>query len=388
MMKYRVIIIGGGCIGAACLYELAKRGVTDILLLEKQTYGNASTGKSAGIVESNYLDKEDILNTLRSMPVFKEFKEKFDLPYITNGYLRIARENEDMERFAEAAKLQQELGANGRVVIPDEVKSLLPEIDISKIKGGLYDPDAAFIDPYILTSIFIEQARELGAYAKQNTEVLDIKVSNGEVSSVVTDKGEFECEIIINAAGAWGEKIGNMVGAYLPMKAFRRQIVVLDAPGIDHTVPSVMDYIPGKENSGIYFREEVGGKIFAGLHYESFSDTEKDVDPDKYNQHVDSDYIHQISEKLLEIAPGFTDLGYQGGWAGFYPFTPDAKPIVGELEKIKGFYNCLGFAGHGVQVSPVFGQVMADLILDGATDKIDDIERYSAERFSKEAPIF
>lgn len=379
-MKAKVVIIGGGVIGASCLYHLAKKGWTDVVLFEKGYYGSASTGKSAGIVETQYLSEEDIMLRAKSMPLFRQFHQEDELPLEMNGYMRLGRDDGDHEIFSRSVEVQKQYGAEAKVLDPEQIKQLVPDLDVSEVKSALFGPHDAYLDPYILTTIYVQKAKEWGAQAFQNTAVTGIQVENGRVKAVVTDRGTYACDYVINAAGGWADKVGQMVGVELPVKAYRRQVVVLSAPDVHYRVPSVMDYVPGREKEGVYFREERGGKIFAGLHWEAYGDTEAPVDPDNYNQKVDSDYVEKLAERLLETAPGFSNLGLQNGWAGTYPITPDTRPIIGELEEVKGFFNCIGFGGNGVQLSPVFGEAVADLIVEGSTSVID-AAKYDIKRF-------
>jgi sarcosine oxidase, subunit beta len=106
------------------------------------------------------------------------------------------------------------------------------------------------------------------------------------------------------------------------------------------------------------------------------------VDPDNYKQSLDTNYIEELAEKLLESAPGFSKVELQNGWSSVYPITPDNNPIFGELNEVKGFFNCIGFGGFVVQILPVFGEAMAELILDGETNLINT-EKYSLYRFKR-----
>ena len=379
-MKAKVVIIGGGCIGGSCLYYLAKKGLTDVYLIEKDSYGNGSTGKSAGIVETQYTNEDDIEQRARSMKLFKQFHEEGKIPLVFNGYMRIGRDDGDTETFNKAVAIQRKYGIDAKVLSPQEIKEIIPEFDVSDVKSAMFGPKDAYLDPYLLANTFVEEAKALGAKAIQNTEVLDIRVEDGKVHSVITNKGEIECEYIINAAGAWADKIGEMIGVDLPVKAYRRQLAVMKAPDINYVVPSVMDYVPGKETFGVYFRDERGGKLVSGLHMQAYGEDEKPVDPDNYKQSLDSEYIEELAEKLLESAPGFSKVELQNGWSGVYPITPDNNPIFGELNEVKGFFNCIGFGGFGVQISPVFGEAMAELIIEGKTDLIN-IAKYNLNRF-------
>jgi sarcosine oxidase subunit beta len=143
----------------------------------------------------------------------------------------------------------------------------------------------------------------------------------------------------------------------------------------------VIDYVPGVEREGLYFRDDTPTRIVAGLHWEVHGDAERPADPDGFRQSVDWDYAERVAESLAGRYRGAADFRVTGGWAGLYPLTPDTRPIVGPTPGIEGFYQALGGGGVGVQISPAIGAIVADLVATGETQVMPGWERYRLDRF-------
>ena len=144
----------------------------------------------------------------------------------------------------------------------------------------------------------------------------------------------------------------------------------------------VIDYVPGVEREGLYFRDDTPARIVAGLHWEVHGETERPQDPDAFRQSVDWDYAERVAEALAARYRGAADFRVTGGWAGLYPLTPDTRPIVGPTPGVEGLYQALGGGGVGVQISPAVGAMVADLIATGETRVMPDWARYRLDRFA------
>jgi glycine/D-amino acid oxidase-like deaminating enzyme len=147
----------------------------------------------------------------------------------------------------------------------------------------------------------------------------------------------------------------------------------------------VMDYTPGVEREGLYFRDDTARRLVAGLHWEIHGDGERPDDPDTFKADPDWDYVSRCAELLGERFRDAARLRRAGGWCGLYPLTPDSLPILGGAPGLTGFHNAVGGGGVGLQLSPALGAIAADLLVRGETDVLPDLRPYRIERFSAEA---
>lgn len=381
MRELKVVVIGGGAVGTACAYFLALKGVS-VTLLEKDAPATGSSGRSAGIVETQYVNDFEVRMTALSMPLFEDLARRRGLPLKRCGYLRLAHTQEQADLLQQSLKLQAEFGiTHPRIVAPEEIGRLVPDMRTNDIVAGLWGPNDGRVDPAIYIDILLDEARTLGAKVLTRTKVQDIAVEKGTVRGVQANGTFFEATAVVNAAGAWARHVGHMVGLEVPVDGFRRQVVVLRPPQPPERLPVVMDYIPGFEREGLYFCEETGGLVLASLHWESVGTHEKPEDPDNYRQKPDADFVERVVRALIDRWPAAENFQITGGWAGLYPMTPDGLPILGEAEAVRGFYNAVGFDGVGIQQSPAAGRAIAELIVDGKTEVLPDLLPFRLERF-------
>ena len=166
------------------------------------------------------------------------------------------------------------------------------------------------------------------------------------------------------------------------MDGYRRQLVQFEPPrSLAAPVPFIIDYVPGVEAEGLYFRDDTPARIVAGLHWEVHGDWERPEDPDRFRQAVDWEYSARVAEALAARYRGAGEFRVTGGWAGLYPLTPDTRPIVGPTPGVPGLYQALGGGGVGVQISPAVGAMVADLITTGDTTVVPGWSRYRLDRF-------
>lgn len=388
--KADVVIIGGGIIGTSCAYHLMKKGCGKVILLEKEdTLASAATGLSAGVVETQYLDKLSIELRAKGFKTFIEFRERYNISFEQIGYMRLLTEgNEDkIKDYQGSIILQREMGIeDARILSPQEVKEIIPDLNMEDVVMALWGPSDGYVDPYEITICYAKVACELGAEILTGTEARDIEVTKGKIEYVQTDKGKIHCDYVVNAAGAWAQQVGAMVGINLPIKPYKRSILVVKSTTkIPYTVPFVMDYVPGSKEEGLYFREEMGDKLLMGLHtvpdtYEDWKKL-KSEEPDKYSKKVSFDCVSRISERIRYRIPVFQDFEVINRWSGLYSLTPDSYPVIGEVSEPQGFINAAGFSGSGIQLSPVAGQLVSELIMESKPSIIEGANCLGIERF-------
>jgi len=377
-----LVIIGGGVMGCSIAYHLAQRGLTNIILLEKDFLGSGSTGKSTAIVRTHYSHEVTTRMALKSLRVFQNFKEIVggDAGFVQTGFVVVVPER-DLEGLRSNVQMHRKVGVNTTLLSPDDLKRMEPRLVTEDLAGVAYEPESGYADPSATTFAFAYGARDLGAKIFQGAEVIDIKVEHGKVASVVTKEMEISTRLVVNAAGPWARRVGRMVGIDLPLEASRHQIAIIRRVQESEATHAVYgDFV-----HGIYLRPESGALSLLGSL--GFSEEEW-VDPDQYRRDVDFSFVNEASERLCQRFPSMMTSLSQGGWTGLYTVTPDWHPILDQIPGVEGCYCAVGFSGHGFKLSPVIGEMMAELILTGnISDPTIDPTLFRASRFAEKALI-
>ena len=375
MKKANVVIIGGGVMGASTAYHLAKLGYKDIVLVEKKQLASGSTSLSAGGVRLQFSSEANIRIAMESLQTFERFEEEFEaeIDFRQHGYLFLATDPRDWAEFQTNAVVQQRAGVPVRLLSPEEIHDMAPYLYMEDVMGGTFCPRDGYADPYSVTMGFAKQARRLGVNIREETEALDIKVSEGKVRAVTTNEGEIATPVVVNVAGPWAAQVSRMAGLELPVTPYRRQVFVT-APfdELPKQIPMIIDFAPS-----FYFRRE-GASILMGM-----TDHEE---PPSFNTNFDLSFLVKVADKASHRAPVLDQADFMRGWGGLYAITPDDNPIIGQdIGGVEGFYCAIGFSGHGFMQAPVVGRILADLITSGQTDF--DISPFRLERFQAEAMI-
>ncbi len=382
-MHASAVVIGGGAIGTSCFYHLVERGLRDVLLVEQAGLASGSSGRSAAVVETQYLGREKIALCAHSMALFRRFEQQYGLPFVHHGYMRLGHSVEDLDRFRRSVEIQRDYGVADAVVLDREgLGRYVPDLHVEDLTGALFGPSDGYIDPVRLCELFVQLGKDGGGRAWLGRPVTGIRVRHGGVVGVACGDEEIACETVVNATGAWARQIGRLLGVELPVDGYRRQIVIFEPPeSLTYPVPMIVDYVPGVEREGLYFRDDAPRRLIAGLHWEGYGDWERPEIPEAYRKDSDWDYAVRVSELLSTRYPAASRFTVHGGWAGLYPLTPDSQPIIGEMPGVRGIYNAIGAGGVGVQTSPAVGAIIADLITRGMTTLVPTIESYRIERF-------
>jgi sarcosine oxidase subunit beta len=380
LKHFDVVVIGAGVAGSSCLYHLAQRGITRTLLVEQAAVAAGSSGRSAAFIETQYVDLDRIRLGIYAEDLLEGFRDEHSLPFIQRGKLLLALDAEGLCELKESAERQQQLGTGAVILTAAQVADVAPQLQTDDVEGALYGPRDGYIDPPRLCQLFIDLAEQQGAKLLR-CRVTDVAQSNGRVTGVMTTDGAVSCDALVNAAGAWAGRIGALAGLQVPVRGYRREVVVLEDPaGRAGDLPIVVEPL-GSFERNLYLRGDGGGLLLAGMHFEGQTD-ESAVDPDDFESTVSWQAQEFVSELVLRRYRDGHELGLRVGWAGLYPLSDDRRPIVGESSQLTGFWNLAGLGGNGIQLSPGFGAVLADEMVDGTSDLLPDVEPYRPERFT------
>jgi len=365
-----VAIIGGGIMGLSTAYHLAQRGISDVVILEKDLLAQASTGLSVGGIRQQFSHPANIRLSQESVRVFERFEQEFgvDIRFRQVGYLFLAQKQETWNEFLANVETQRRLGVPVEILSAEEVKLAWPYLNVSDVKGGTFGPKDGYADPYQVAMGFANSARKLSVRIVEKTSVIGIKLKGGRVQGVETTKGPVFSPVVVNVAGPWAGEVGKMAGLDLPVNPYRRQVFITKAfDGIPKPVPMIID-----QDLTFYFRGEDPG-VLMGM-----SDPDE---PSSFNLSVDRNFMEKVIAAAIHRAPLLEKAEILRGWAGLYEVTPDDNPIIGEISGVKGFFCAVGFSGHGFQQGPAVGLLLSQLILDGQTEF--DLKPFALERFGR-----
>lgn len=365
-----VAIIGGGIMGASTAYYLAKRGVSDVVILEKDLLAQASTGLSVGGIRQQFSHPANIRLSQKSVRVYEDFEEELgvDINFRQVGYLFLAQKDETWDDFLSSVETQRQHNVLVEVLSAEEIKQRWPYLNVSDLKGGTFGPKDGYADPYLAAMGFANSARKLGVRIEERTKVTGIKIERGRVEGVETTKGPISSPVIVNVAGPWGGEIALMAGLDLLAKPYRRQVFITKSfEAIPKPVPMIID-----QDVTFYFKGEEPG-ILMGMSNPD--------EPSSFNINMDRDFLEKVIEAAVHRAPILEKAEILRGWGGLYTITPDQNPIIGEMPSAEGFFWAIGFSGHGFQQAPAVGLILSELILDGQTDF--DLKPFAYGRFEK-----
>ncbi len=355
-----VVIVGGGVIGLSIAYHLAKRGIPDLLLLEKDALGAGSTGKCAGGIRMQFSTDINVRLSLLSSKIFENFRSEFDVDpeFRRVGYLFLARGEKDWSILRGNARHLGNMGIEVRLLDREGLKDQWPFLYVDDLLGGAHTPSDGYAGPYEVLQGFAKGARRRGVMIKEGVEVTGIRHKAGRVEGVVTSRGEtVMAPVVVNAAGPYAAHLSDMLGLEVPVRPLRRQVFFTDPfPALPPETPLVIDL-----EHGWYMRREGSGLLLAGPQDAQSS----------FNEGVDFEGRTWTAERSMHRVPVLKDAQIVRGWAGLYAISPDHHAIIGSFPEMEGFICANGFSGHGFQHSPAVGILVSELIAEGKVSSID-----------------
>jgi sarcosine oxidase subunit beta len=347
-----IVIIGGGIQGLSLAYYLTQQGVSDVCLLEMNSLGSGSSGRSAAIIGYAF-PSENCLPLLEiSFEALLRFGEEVgvDPGYDPIGCVQLARAQEAPELRRRHALLQ-ELGVETHLLDPVAIAELTPGLNLEDIEVGLYEPGAACLDPHSLMMGYAQQARRKGARLVEDVRVTGLETEGGRVVGVQTTAGPVAAGCVVNAAGFNAHQVAAWAGMRLPITNVKRHIFCT-GPVAVYSEPFPFTY---EVEPTWYIRRE-GPGLLIGMGT-SPSDEE---DPQ-----VDWAFLDEVIEHSIHRAPPLEEAGVKTAWAGLRPLTPDENPVLGPTPDLGGFWNDCGWGGQGIMLAPGGGMIMAEWILEG-----------------------
>ena len=371
------VIIGGGVMGCAILHNLAERGLSDAVLVERGVLAGGSTGRSQAILRMHYSNEVTTRLAWESLDIFRNFGETVGAPsgYVKTGYFVIVGE-EDRAAMEANVEMQRAVGVDTSLVTAEDVREIAPMIATADGEAFAYEPDSGYADPYSVTTGYANAAKARGARVLSETPALGIETAGGRVSAVLTERGRIETPIAVVAAGPWSGPFLKSVGVELPLRPIRHQVIMLRRP--QDVVPD--HPIIGDVVNDMSPRPDAGNLTLIGVGEDEYAE------PDTFNQGVDMPMVERTFRKLVERMPGMSAALFRGGWSGLFTTTPDWHPILDRVDGIEGLHLAVGFSGHGFKLAPMIGVVMSELIAEGRASSVD-VSSLNMRRFDDGRPL-
>ncbi len=348
-----VVIIGGGISGCSIAYNLAKKGVKNIVVLEKNYICSGSTGRCGAGVRMQWGTEMNCKIAKKSIEFFENANEILeydrDVDFKQSGYLLVADTEKEVDQFKRNIEVQHACGVPSRLLTLDEAREIVPHLNTDVLKGAAFCGRDGFLNPFKTTDAYYKAAKRLGVEFNTFTEVVGFKVESGKITGVETTKGFISTNIVVNAANAYAKNLCDMIGMDIPVYSERHQILVTE-PVEPMQDPMVMSF-----GLNFYVQQSPEGSFIMGR---GDSNEPRDL-------RVTSSwhFVEEMAKTVNMVLPPISKLRMVRQWAGLYNMTPDKQPIYDKAENVEGFYLAAGYSGHGFMFGPVTGIVMSEMIL-------------------------
>jgi sarcosine oxidase subunit beta len=359
-----VVIVGGGISGVCLAWELARRGVRDVLLLERDYLAAGPTGRSGAVIRCHYSTPTLVKLAVEGRVFFENATALVgdDCGYRRVGFLALVGPS-DADGLRAKVAMQRDAGLAVHLLEPDDARQVEPALDLGPIALAAYEAESGHADAVRATRAIARRAAELGVEIRQGTPVRAMRVEGGRVRAVVTDAGEVPAGTVVCAAGPWTRRlVANH--ADLPLTMLRNAMALfLRPPELERLHPVVIDL-----ERRFYVRPYHGPLSLTGSVDEEENQTV--LDPDRFDRGVHSAEIEMFGQRLSAAFPQIEPGTERGGWVGVYDVSPDWLHLIDELPGAAGLWVLCGTSGHGFKLAPAIARVLADRLLGGAPPEL------------------
>ncbi|MDP6974252.1 MAG: FAD-dependent oxidoreductase [Gammaproteobacteria bacterium] len=369
--KVQVVVIGGGVVGAGTLYHLAKKGWTDVALVERKDLTSGSTWHAAGLLPLFNMSYSVGKLHQYSVDFYHELEQEtgMNVGFSVVSNIRLANCQDRMDEYKYYSGVGSTVGVNVKFLTPDEVKEVWPLCNTEGLVGAIQHPDDGYIQPADLTQALCKGARNHGAEIYEYTKVVALEQQKDHSWIVKTDKGDIACEHVVSCTGNFARKTGEMVGLDIPVIPVQHQFIVTEPH------PKIMERkkqglpemgVLRESDAGYYLREEAGGMILGpyekGAPVCYIDGPSDDCQYELFNSDLDRLMPH--IECCMHRVPAFGEVGVKDVYNGAIAYTPDGNPIVGPAPGLKNFWLNEGHS-FGITAAGGAGWQLAEWMIDG-----------------------
>ena len=363
-----IVIVGGGVVGLAIAYNLVKRGLHDVVVVERGYLAEGASGRNGGGVRQQWSTELNIRLMQESVELCRRFAVDLGVNvwFRQGGYLFIARNAAEVKRLEKNIALQNRCGVATRMLEPRQALDIVPELDLTGIVGASYTPTDGILFPWPFLWGYARQAAAMGARIFTQTPVTGLEPLKSGGYAVHTERGAIHARRVINATGAWSPKLGQMIGVQIPTYPIRHEICSSE-PLKPFLRPMVSELA-----SGLYCSQSMRGEIVGGVTIPGHDST--------YGMGSTMQFLATYARRLVRLMPILGDIKVLRQWAGPYDQSPDGNPILGPAPGHPDFFLACGFVGHGFMMAPIIGKLYGEWLTGAQPHEI--FGRYTLGRFT------
>ncbi|MBL8911546.1 MAG: GcvT family protein [Archangium sp.] len=362
----RVVVIGGGVIGTSVAYHLAHLGWKDTVLLERDKLTSGTTWHAAGLMVT-FGSTSETSTELRKYTAKLYSSLEAETGQATGfnpvGFIEVASDKDRLEEYRRVSAFNRLCGVDVHEISPSQVKELFPIANIDDVLAGFYVKEDGRANPVDVTMALAKGAKLKGATLLEDTPALNVLVKNGAVVGVETPHGTIACDYVVNCAGMWGRQLAAKNGISLPLQAAEHYYLITEQiPGIDRNWPVLED--PGRYG---YFREE-GGGLMVGMFEPVCAPWKIEGIPSDFSfGEIPPDWERMTPylERAMGRVPITQTAGIKKFFCGPESFTPDLRPLVGEVPEVKNYFAACGLNSIGILTGGGIGKLMAQWVMTG-----------------------
>lgn len=352
MSKAEIVIIGAGISGLSTAYNLAKKGMKNIVVVDKSHFLAGATARCGAGVRQQWATKLNCILAKKSIEFFSKANETLgyekDIEFKQGGYLILSSSKAEDKQFEKNVKLQNSLGIPSKLLTKAEALEIVPHLNKDSFTSASFCHTDGHVNPFLMSEAYFLAAKKLGVKFYFFNEVKAIELKNNNITKVITVKQEIETNKVVNAAGGYAKEIGQMVGVDIPVYSENHEILVTERTK-QMLSPMVMSF-----SMNIYCQQVPHGSILMGRN-----------NPDALHNHDISSswqFLDEMAKTVNYILPEVAKGRVIRTWGGSYNISPDFQPIISDT-LVEGFYVACGYSGHGFMFAPITGELLTEIIL-------------------------